>query len=269
VKENAWQFDIEKPEAILFAPKRKQNEPKMKPKIRVGNHEVVYNKEATRWLGVWLYNMLTLRDHKKRTIVKASRAQNRVRSLMVKRGLTPGSCQRIQIAAVQAVALYGTKQWWDGQEGRAQEVQKLLNEEGRRVTGCFRTSPQGVLMNDAGLRPAKAMVNNRVRCYKLRQMMMPDSLGGGKMLKKRGSVLQRVEGIDELIPEEFLERRSYERTTLLKIHESLKGKVIIQNEEQALEEARRGTDGLVFWTEGSRREDECVGSAVVWGNDRK
>jgi hypothetical protein len=100
-------------------------------------------------------------------------------------------------------------------------------------------------------------------------MMMPDSLGGGKMLTNRGSVLHRVEGIDELIPEEFLERRSYERTALPKIHESLKGKVIIQNEEQVLEEARRGTDGLVFWTDGSRREDEYVGIAVVWGKDMK
>jgi hypothetical protein len=47
------------------------------------------------------------------------------------------------------------------------------------------------------------MLNNRVRRYKLRQMMMPDSEGGGRMLETRGSVLQRVEGIDELIPEEL------------------------------------------------------------------
>jgi len=111
VKENACQFDIEKTEAILFTQKRNNKEPKMKAKIRVGNHEVQYNKEATRWLGVWLDSMLTLNDHTKKTFAKARRVQSRVRSLMVKKGLSPEGCQRIQIAAVQAVALYGAELW--------------------------------------------------------------------------------------------------------------------------------------------------------------
>jgi len=38
----------------------------------------------------------------------------------------------------------------------------------------------------------------------------------------------------------------------------LKGKVIIQEEEQAMEEAKREKDGLVLWTDGSRKEDEWV-----------
>jgi len=70
-------------------------------------------------------------------------------------------------------------------------------------------------MNDAGLGQTKALVNNRVRRYKLRQMMPPDAQGGGKKLNIQRNVLQRVEGTDELIPEdEPFERRSYERTTL-------------------------------------------------------
>ena len=65
-------------------------------------------------------------------------------------------------------------------------------------------------MNDVGLRPATALLNNRVRRYKLRQMMMPDAQGGGRMLEVRRNVLQRVEGIDELIPEDKpFEMRSY------------------------------------------------------------
>ena len=31
-----------------------------------------------------------------------------------------------------------------------------------------------------------------------------------------------------------------------------------------MEEAKAERDGLVFWTDGSRREDEWVGCAVVW-----
>jgi len=40
--------------------------------------------------------------------------------------------------------------------------------------------------------------------------------------------------------------------------------VIIQEEEQALKEAKLERDGLVLWTDGSRKEDEWVGCAVVW-----
>ena len=127
-KENACQFDIEKTEAILFTRKRGNNEPKMKAKIRIGSHEVQYNKEATRWLGVWLDGMLTLNNHTKKTFAKARRAQNRVRSLMVKKGLSPEGCQRIQVAAVQAVALYRAELWWKKQKGKAQEVQNFLNK---------------------------------------------------------------------------------------------------------------------------------------------
>jgi hypothetical protein len=76
--ENACRFDIEKTEAILFTQKRNNMETKMQAKIRVGNHEVQYNQEATRWLGVWLYSMLTLNDHTKKIFAKARRAQNRV-----------------------------------------------------------------------------------------------------------------------------------------------------------------------------------------------
>ena len=81
------------------------------------------------------------------------------------------------MAAVQAVALYGSELWWCGQDGRAQKVQKLLNEPARRVNRCFKTTLQGALMNNAELRLAKAMLNNCVRHYKLRQMMMPDVVG--------------------------------------------------------------------------------------------
>jgi hypothetical protein len=268
-RENASQFDIKKTEAILFTRKRSNKEPKMKVKIRVGSHEVQYNKEATRWLGVWLDSMLMLNDHTKKIFAKPTKAQNRVRSLMNVRGLNPEGCQRIQIAAVQAVALYGAELWWKGQNNRAHEVQMILNEQGRRVTGCFRTTPQGALMNDAGLRPANAILDNRIRRYKMRQMMMPDASGGGRMLEMEGNVVHRVEGIDELILEDYpLEWRRYEGTTLPEVKKRLKGQVIIQDEEPALEEGKKERDGLVLWTDGSRKEDEWVGCAVVWEEEK-
>jgi len=223
---------------------------------------------VTRWLGVWLDDMLTLNDHMKKTLAKARKAQNRVRSLMMKKGLSSEECKRIQVAAVQVVALYGSELWWHGQKNEAQEIQVLLNEQGRRVTGCFRTTPQGALMNDVGLQPAVALHNNWVGRYKLRQMMMPDAQGGGRMLEVQRNVLQRVEGIEQLIMEDKpFERRRYQRTTLPIGKCRLKGKVIIKDEKQGMKEAKLEREGLVFWTDGSRKEDEWVGCAVVWEED--
>ena len=118
-------------------------------------------------------------------------------------------------------------------------------------------------MNDVGLRPAVALHNYRVRRYQLRQMMMPDAQGGRRMLEIRRNVLQRVEEIDELIPEDKpFERRSYEWTTLPTEKRCLKGEVIIQDEEQAMKEAKLERDGLVFWTDGSRQK--VSGSGAQW-----
>jgi hypothetical protein len=42
----------------------------------------------------------------------ARRAEGRVRSLRGKFGLTPENMRKIQVAGVQAVALYGSELWW-------------------------------------------------------------------------------------------------------------------------------------------------------------
>jgi len=76
-------------------------------------------------------------------------------------------------------------------------------------------------------------------------------------------MLQRVEGIDECIQEEILETRCYEYAVLPESRQSLTGKLIIQEEEQAKKEVEREREGLLLWTDGSRKEDEWVGCAVV------
>jgi hypothetical protein len=93
VKEHACWFDFERTKVILFTRKKNNKKPEMNFKIRVGTHEVQYNKEATRRLGVWLDCILTLNDHTKMIFAKARKLQNRVRSLMVKKGLSPEGCQ--------------------------------------------------------------------------------------------------------------------------------------------------------------------------------
>jgi len=74
-------------------------------------------------------------------------------------------------------------------------VPKLLNQQGRRVTGCLWTTPQDVLMDDAGLRPAEPLLDNLVSQYKLRQLNMPNAIGRGRMIALEGNIVRRVEGI--------------------------------------------------------------------------
>ena len=111
-KQYTCQFDIEKTEAIFFTQREKNNELKMTIRIRVGDHKVQYHKKATRWLEVWLDDLLTLNDHTKKTFAKTKKAQNRVISLMTKNGLNSARCERIQVMAVQAAQLYGSELWW-------------------------------------------------------------------------------------------------------------------------------------------------------------
>jgi len=97
----------------------------------------------------------------------------------------------------------------------------------------------------------------------------PDRQFGNGLVSTRTRT--RSDGPDPLLTlipyDKPFERRSYERTTLPMEKRSLKGKVIIQDEEQALKEAKLEREGLVLWTDGSRKEDDWVGCAVVWEED--
>jgi len=81
---------------------------------------------------------------------------------------------------------------------------------------------------------------------------------------KRGNVPQKGEGIEELIPEKFLERRGYQRTTLQISEKSLTGKVSILDEDETTENSKREREGLVLLTDGLSSENELVGCVVVW-----
>jgi len=68
------EFDTAKTLAVLFTHRRghkKNHRPKQTVKIRVGNCFIRFNKEATRWLGVWMDAHLTFKEHHNRCMKKA------------------------------------------------------------------------------------------------------------------------------------------------------------------------------------------------------
>ena len=68
----------------------------------------------------------------------------------------------VQIACVQAVALYGSQLWWDPKDvSRRDDLQLLLNRQARSNLGALPTTPRGALIRDSGLTPAAVALDAR------------------------------------------------------------------------------------------------------------
>ncbi len=55
-----------------------------------------------------------------------------------------------------------------------EEIQKLLNRQGRAITGMYRRTPVGPLMGEAGLIPARILLDYRQRKYAYRLLTLAD-----------------------------------------------------------------------------------------------
>lgn len=108
-KTNAVTYDISKTEAILFSKARNQKLTKQlsETELRFGGRVISFSQEATRWLGVWLDSFLSFDAHISERLKKAEIAEIRIKGLSKTYGLPPTLVQRIQIVAVESVALYG------------------------------------------------------------------------------------------------------------------------------------------------------------------
>jgi len=81
-----------------------------------------------------------------------------MRRLTGRMDLAPENVRRTQVARVQAVAMHESELWWKGEKengtiGRANDLQKMVNQQARDITGCFKNTNRG-LMSLSGLRPA-------------------------------------------------------------------------------------------------------------------
>jgi len=82
------------------------------------------------------------------------------------------------MACVQSATMFGAELWWKGDyatgtQGRAGEIQRLINQEARTTTGCFRTTNLEALSMESGLRAATAQLENRQRRFGLRLLSLP------------------------------------------------------------------------------------------------
>ena len=81
----------------------------------------------------------------------------RLRRLTGQMRLSPANCRKVMTAYIQSVAMFGAELWWKGDHvtgtmGRAEDLQRLVNQQARVTTGCFRTTNLGALSMESGLR---------------------------------------------------------------------------------------------------------------------
>ncbi|KAI0999672.1 hypothetical protein K3495_g8523 [Podosphaera aphanis] len=242
-QENCLDFDHAKTEAVVFTKRRKIRSHIQQASAKIKDVTIKFNKEATRWLGLWLDSALSFREHKDTYLQKARRAEARLKAVTNRKGLEPGLVWKIQVAAVQSVALYGAELWWRNQKSWADEHQKLVNRQGRTITGMFRRRA----------RPAWKIKSgdwDRLEDHKAKTLgqRLANSLSDSTVIEKSYGLeyTRRVE------PACFL------------------GVVDVPNSREAAEDkARQHHDQegeLSFWTDGSKLDSQKTGAGVAWKN---
>jgi hypothetical protein len=154
VEQNAVHFEEDKTEAILFS-KHKEHQADIDIKVWVGYHEIAYNRQAMHWLGIWLDPKLTLNQHHHKWTTKAKQYQAHIACPCRHQGLPPSSAANLQKAVVQSMAIYGIELGAiqknpPHDKTRLANLQKVLNQQAWAATGCFRTTPIGLLMAEGG-----------------------------------------------------------------------------------------------------------------------
>ena len=175
-KRNAVTYDTSKTEAVLFSKARRQkyNKQLQETKIKVGSEKISFNKEATRWLGIWLDSHLKFSSHIHERIRKARITEIQIKGLTQMHGLVPGLVRRIQLSVVQSTVLYGSELWWKGQKNHEHTIQQLFNRQARSITGMYRSTPLHPLLCEAGIIPASTHLDYRQRLYAHRLLSLPD-----------------------------------------------------------------------------------------------
>jgi len=128
-----------------------------------------FNTQATRWLGVWMDANLTFKEQLTRCVKNATEAEATLRTVTTAFNVVTERVSAIQMACVQAVALYRRELWWDPKEaGRRYDLQLLLNQQARSILGALPTTPWGALMTESGLTPAPGILDSRQQRFTAR-----------------------------------------------------------------------------------------------------
>jgi ribonuclease HI len=259
---NGVQIESDKTEAILFSRGRKESAKAKRITMRVGDNQVKFNTEATRWLGVYLDSHLTFKRHKEIWTAKARAAQRRLHRLCGKDGVKPGAAAKIQVACVQSIALYGMEAWTIDGEARSTSqltpFQRIINEQARRTTGMLPSTPEGALMASSGLTPASTLVGRRKGRFWAR-------LQGAPLSQDRNNYPKPWFDMRKYTAQ-FLGNVPIETTKADVDHvDEILGTIVIKDADKAQHDAEYYAQlgDSTYFTDGSRQEGGQAGAACI------
>jgi len=230
--------------------------------VAVGANNIPFKKEATCWLGVWLHTQHTLKSHRASRLKEGRKAMARLQRLTEQARLVPANCREVMTACVQSATMIMAELWWKGGHaqgtiGQADQLQRLINQEARATTCCFRTTNLGALSMESGLRVATAQQGNRQHRFGIWLLSLPQGD------QARGIVGAPIE-LGRRLANALAYAGAMESTVLLEQPETLKAALLQVEEEEAAMEAEKPRPGLTMYTDGSRMKDEKAGYPLVW-----
>ena len=138
-RSNAVTYDIAKTKAVLFSKAHRQrlNKQIAAAQINIGVEKIKFDKEATRWLGIWLDSQLKFTAHINEKVQRAQTAEIQIKGLTRTYKLAPALIRRIQIAAVQSIVLYRAELWWKGQKTMRPQFKNCLLDKQEQSPECI------------------------------------------------------------------------------------------------------------------------------------
>lgn len=193
------------------------------------------------------------------------------------------------------MALYRPELWWHGQKESSEKYQKLVNRQGRAVTGMFQTTPRVSVVRYAGLRPAVSLLNKRQRRYRQRILaaqrsqttrdILPVTLPEGEKQAQSVELTEvddhwfkptrrRKETLRQLRARVITEGTGIDTTTGIEHTEWVEPETFPGNvtpfagdKDGGAMASRKYTDRpgeISFWMDGYRLDTGWMGSRVVW-----
>jgi ribonuclease HI len=121
----------------------------------------------------------------------------------------------------------------------------------------FGSTNLGALVSEAGLRPAAAQLDNRLRRYGLRLLSLPQGC-------QTREVLGGASGLGDSLRLALAHIGRTEEVVLRRSLEALEAITVIEDSGSAKAAAERPRPGLTIFTDGSRSDNGAVGYAVTW-----
>ncbi|KAL5604928.1 uncharacterized protein BROUX77_005114 [Berkeleyomyces rouxiae] len=152
------------------------------PTVTIDGNTIQPNRE-TKWLGIHLDSKLNFHAHVKDMTSKAMRAAAHARSLAnVIRGVPANLLRLAACAAIFPVLLYGASVWYHGPQrylatgrlGPARQIQlvdmvsKAIVCTAKAIVPAYRTTPHAALFREAGVLPARIMLDRCRRAAAVR-----------------------------------------------------------------------------------------------------